>query len=142
MGKGATLNGAAAFSTTSLIPKTHSIKAIFPGDIAFKPSFGTVRQVVVKYPTTTTLTSSPNPSNFGQVATFTATVSPTGPYPITGKVRFLDGSTAIGTVTVSGGVGKLVKSTLVVGTHAITAKYLGDSYNAQSTSAVVNQVVQ
>ena len=36
----------------------------------------------------------------------------------------------------------LKKSTLPVGTHAITAQYLGDSYNDKSTSAVVNQVVQ
>jgi hypothetical protein len=141
IGTGATAGGVAKFTTSSLTVGTHSIKATYPGDSEFKPSAGSVKQVVEKYPTTTTLTSSLNPSQFGQAVTFTAHVTGTGPAP-TGNVKFLDGTTGIGLATLSGGVAKLTKSTLAVGTHPITAQYLGDASSAKSTSAVVNQAVQ
>jgi Bacterial Ig-like domain (group 3)/FG-GAP-like repeat len=141
IGTGATLRGVARFTTSSLTVGTHTIKATYPGDAEFKPSSGTVKQVVNKYPTTTTLTSSLNPSHFGQAVTFTAHVTSTGPAPI-GTVRFLDGTTGIGQATLSGGVAKLTKSNLAVGTHPVTAHYNGDAASATSTSPVLNQVVQ
>ena len=141
IGTGATASGTATFTTSLLTAKTHTIKASYPGDFNFKPSSGVVTQVVEKYPTTTSLTSSPNPSQFGQAVTFTAHITSSGPAP-TGKVKFLDGTTSIGSVTLSGGVAKLTKSTLAVGTHPITADYLSDAFSAKSTSPVLNQVVQ
>src|SRR6266849_1905223 len=141
IGTGATASAVATFATSSLSAKTHTIKAKYAGDAIFKPSSGSVTQVVEKYPTTTTLTSSPNPSQFGQAVTFTAHVTSTGPAP-TGKVRFLDGTTGIGSAILSGGVAKLTKSNLTVGTHPITAQYMSDAFSAKSTSSVVNQVVQ
>jgi hypothetical protein len=141
IGTGSTASGVATFTTSSLTAKTHTIKATYPGDTIFQSSTGSVTQVVEKYPTTTSLTSSLNPSQFGQAVTFTAQVTSTGPAP-TGKVKFLDGTTGIGSATLSGGVAKLTKSTLAVGTHPITAEYLSDAFSAKSTSAVVNQVVQ
>jgi len=133
--------GTVAFTTSALSAKTHIVKATYLGDATFKPSTGAVTQVVNKYPTTTSLSSSPNPANSGQRVTFTATVTSTGPVA-TGKVKFLDGATSLGTTKLSGGVAKLSRSTLGVGTHPITAQYLGDAASAKSTSAVVNQVVQ
>jgi hypothetical protein len=141
IGSKLTKSGVAALTTSSLTGQTHTIKAIYAGDVNFKPSSGSVMQVVEKYSTTTTLTSSLNPSQFGQAVTFTAHVTSTGPAP-TGKVKFLDGTTAIGFATLSGGVAKLTKSTLAVGTHSITAHYNGDADSSTSASAVVNQVVQ
>jgi hypothetical protein len=141
IGSKLTKSGVAALTTSSLTGKTHTIKATYAGDVNFKPSSGSVMQVVKTYPTTTTLTSSLNPSQFGQAVTFTAHVTSTGPAP-TGKVKFLDGTTGIGFATLSGGVAKLTKSTLAVGTHSITAHYNGDAASSTSTSAVVNQVVQ
>jgi hypothetical protein len=101
-----------------------------------------VKQVVNKYPTTTALSSSPNPSVYGQAVTFTATVAPTGPSLPTGKVLFKDGTTWIGAATLSGGVATITRSKLAVGTHPITAQYLGDATSAKSTSSVLDQVVQ
>jgi hypothetical protein len=92
--------------------------------------------------TTTNLSSSVNPSSYGQAVTFTATVISTGPYPPIGKVKFWDGTLGVGSTTLSGGVATLTKSKLAVGTHPITAQYLGDSNSAKSTSSVLNQVVQ
>jgi hypothetical protein len=141
IGTGGTAGGVATFATSSLNVKTHSIKASYAGDTTFIPSSGTVQQVVNKFPTTTALTSSLNPSEFGQAVTFTAHVTSSGPVP-TGKVKFLDGTLAIGSTILSGGVAKLTKSNLAVGTHPITAQYLGDGASDKSTSAVVTQVVQ
>jgi len=142
IGTGTTAGGVATFSTSSLSAKTHTIKANYPGDGTFKPSTGKITQAVELYATTTTLTSSPNPSQVGQAVTFRAHVTSTGPAP-TGKVKFLDGTTGIGLATLNGsGVAKLIKSTLAIGTHPITAQYLGDAASAKSTSSVVNQVVQ
>jgi hypothetical protein len=141
MGTNLTKSGAATYTTSSLKAGSHFIKAIYAGDVHFKTSTGAVAQVVEKYPTTTTLTSSLNPSQFGQAVTFTAHVTSAGPTP-TGKVQFLDGTTGIGYVTLSGGVAKVTRSMLAVGTHSITAHYYGDAASATSTSPVVNQVVQ
>jgi hypothetical protein len=132
----------ASYTTSSLAARTHYIKATYSGDRTLGPSTGWVKQVVEKYPTMTALNSSPNPSTVGQIVTFTATVTPTGPYPTSGYMWFKDGTTGIGYIPLSGGVGTLTKRSLVVGTHAITAEYMGDSANARSTSAVLNQVVQ
>jgi hypothetical protein len=142
LGSVALTGGTAAFTTSSLSAKTHSIKAAYTGDANFKPSSGRVTQVVAKFPTTTALTSSPNPSAHGQRIIFTATVAPGGPYSPTGRVKFLDGTIGIGSALLNGGVAKLTKSTLAVGTHAITAQYLGDAASAKSTSSVLDQVVQ
>jgi hypothetical protein len=141
LGSVALAGGTAAYTTASLSAKTHTIKATYAGDTMFKTSTGFVMQVVNKYATTTTLTSSLNPSQFGQAVTFTAHVTSSGPTP-TGKVVFLDGTLAIGSATLSGGVAKLTKSSLAVGTHPITAHYNADANSSTSTSDVVNQVVQ
>jgi hypothetical protein len=141
IGTGTTTSGVATYTTSSLTLKTHTIKGTYPGDSVFQSSTGSVTQVVQGYPTTTTLSSSPNPSQFGQPVTFTAQVTSSGPVP-TGKVKFLDGTTTLGAAVLSGGIAKITKSTLAVGTHPITAQYLGDAVSDKSTSSVVNQVVQ
>jgi hypothetical protein len=92
--------------------------------------------------TTTTLTSSPNPSKLGQMVTFAATVTTSGPDPVTGRVKFWEGTRSLGAANVNGGVATLTKSKFAVGTHSITAQYLGSSSNGKSTSSPVEQVVQ
>lgn len=46
IGTGTTVSGVAAFTTSSLSVKTHTIKATYPGNFDFKASLGTVQQVV------------------------------------------------------------------------------------------------
>jgi hypothetical protein len=142
IGTGTTASGVTTFTTSSLTAKTHTIKAAYAGDAIFQASSGAVTQVVNKYSTATTLTSSLNPSQSGQAVTFTAQVTSSGSASPTGKVKFMDGASTLGLATLNGGVAKITKSTLAVGTHPITAQYLGDAACDKSTSPVVNQVVQ
>src|SRR4029077_16344517 len=64
---------------------------------------GTVQDIIAKANTTTTLTASPNPSNFGQSVALTATVAPVAPGAgtATGTVTFKDGSATLGTATLN-----------------------------------------
>jgi Bacterial Ig-like domain (group 3)/Beta-propeller repeat len=142
LGSVALASGMAAYTTSALSAKIHSIKATYLGDATFNPSTGAVTQKINKYATTTTLSSSANPSAYRQPVTFTATISPTGAYQPTGKVRFKDGTTGIGTAILNDGVATLTRSNLAKGAHAITAQYLGDAACAKSTSSVLNQAVQ
>jgi len=85
------------------------------------------------------VTSSNNPSVFGQPVTLTATLTPTN---ATGTVQFLDGVTNLGSpVTVSSGTAAMIVSSLSVGAHGITAVYSGDSNFAGSTSPALSQNV-
>ena len=141
MGSSSTINGVATITTSALTGKSHAIKATYAGDGTFEPSTGTVSQVVELYASATALQSNPNPSAHGETVTFTATVSSAGPDTPTGKVAFKDGTLAIGSTTLSGGVAVLHKSNLAAGTHSITATYQGDTDSGKSTSPVVQQVV-
>jgi uncharacterized repeat protein (TIGR03803 family) len=92
--------------------------------------------------TTNTLTSSLNPSVYGQAVTFTAVViSSLGMPPDGETVTFMQGKTVLGTGTLSGGSANFTTSALRVGTATLTAVYGGDPKFGRSTSNVVAQVV-
>jgi hypothetical protein len=126
--------GAASFTTAALAVAGHSITALYSGDNNFTGSASPVlTQTVNQDATTTTLSSSVNPSIFGQTVTFTATVSasaPGGGAP-SGLVTFCDGGALLGTASLQWGNGvaqaTLTTSLLGAGTHAITAVYSGDA---------------
>ena len=89
--------------------------------------------------TTTTLTSSLNPSIYGQTVTFTAVVAPAPPNGE--SVTFEQGSSVLGTGTLSGGTAIFATSTSAGGTDTIKAVYASDGTYAGSTSNAVKQVV-
>ena len=95
---------------------------------------------ISSFPTTTTITSSSNPSNFGQSVMFTATVTPKGSGTPTGTVTFSDGATTLGTSPLNGGTATVSTAALTVGLHSINASYSGDA-NFSSSSASLNQTV-
>jgi Big-like domain-containing protein/VCBS repeat protein len=96
----------------------------------------------VHNPTSTSLTSSLNPSIYGQAVTWTAMVTSSGSFTPTGKVRFTWSGNTIGSAILNtGGVATLTKSNLNADAFPLTAVYSGDANNLGSTSAVVNQVV-
>lgn len=91
-----------------------------------------------------TLDSTPNPSDFGQVVTFTTTVTPTASHIPTGMVTFTDGLTVLGSgVLNTSGVAVLETPALAVGEHTITVKYGGDDqFTASSSPSPLVHTVQ
>jgi hypothetical protein len=149
--KGTTTLGTAAFSggsakfTSSTLPAgAYRVKAVYGGDANLANSTSKpVIQTVNKATTTTSLTSSQNPSSFGQAVTFTAqVVSPQYSGTVSGQVTFKNGTTALATVTLSSGVAKYTTKNLPVGTNPITGVYNGNPSFVASTSNTVNQVVK
>ena len=110
---------------------------------------GAVGTVYIPGPvaSTTALTASPAQLSVGQTATFqvvvtAASLSPTVPGPTpTGAVNFLDGTTVIGTQALSASqqsgtaTAQFQTTALTVGTHSITASYVGNGNVLASTSA-------
>jgi hypothetical protein len=92
----------------------------------------------------TTVVSASSTAPVTKPVTFTANVAASvkgiSALP-TGTVTFYDGSTSLGSMTLSSGVASYTASALSVGTHNITAKYSGDSNFMASTSAVVSQLI-
>jgi Bacterial Ig-like domain (group 3)/Beta-propeller repeat/Transmembrane protein 131-like N-terminal len=141
LGTGVLSGGSASFTTSALTVGTNYTTAVYGGDsnLVGSKSKG-VNQVVDKATTTTTLTSSLNPSNFGQSVTFTATVKPQFSGTVKGTVTFYDGTTALKTVSLSGGVAKYTTSTLTSGSHSITAMYNGNANFIGSSASLTQKV--
>jgi len=94
--------------------------------------------------TTVVLTSTPNPSDFGQSVLFTATVTTgAGTGNLTGTVTLHDGAKVLqsGVALSTGGVASFRISTLAVGSHTMKASYSGDTGHFASTSSPLTQVV-
>jgi hypothetical protein len=90
--------------------------------------------------TTTTVTTSPNPSVYGQSMLVTAAVTGNSP---TGTVAFrLDGGTISGcdAVPLASGQANCPASGLSVGAHAVSATYSGDTSNHSSIGSLSQQV--
>jgi sugar lactone lactonase YvrE len=139
-------SGITTVSTATLTTGLHTITATYSGDAAngILGSKGTLTQDV-QAPSTISLTSSDNPSVYGELITFTATVPTLGTIPATGPVTINEqGQTApLATVALSGNpaTATFTTSSLVVGAYVITASHAGDAYYSSSTSPPVNQVV-
>jgi uncharacterized protein YuzB (UPF0349 family) len=91
-------------------------------------------------PTTTALLSSINPSAFGQVATLSASARSASEAPA-GSVTLFDGSTALGTESLTNAIAVIPVSSLTAGSHSITAVYRGSRTFASSASSPLRQVV-
>lgn len=129
MGLATLSGGQAAFSTAALTMGPHTIEADYSGDSSFTTSLGLVKEKVGTAASTVTVTSSANPSVYGQLITLTATVTDSAGQTPTGLVVFAEGSTVYGTVALSGGAAQVVLPALAAGNHTISAQYSGDSSN-------------
>jgi len=140
IGTGSTSGGVATFTTSALAVGGHSITSNYPGDSNYSASTSsTLTQTVNQVSTTTALASSLNPSVIGSSVTFTATISPSVPDGET--VTFYDGGTAIGSGTTSGGKAPCTTTALAVGSHSVTATYVGDANDSSSASSALTQTV-
>jgi len=137
--------GTASLTTSTLANGLHSITATYLGDAGnqIQSSTSTVLVQDVLVPGQVSLVSNPNASNYGAPVTFIVAVAPTGIASATGTVNILDGAQQIGSGSLVGATGQttFTTSTLAVGSHSITASYLGDSTYGSNTSAAITQVV-
>ncbi len=132
-----TLNvaGVATLSTTTLTSGAHPIKASYAGDANNAGGVSAVTTLQINQATTqTVLTLGSNTAGLGAPVTILASVTGTGGIP-GGTVSFLDGSTVIGTATLSAsGAASFTTATLTIGAHSLTAAYAGDTNDGSSTS--------
>jgi len=135
-------SGQAILAISTLNVGSHSLTASFAGNANYAASSSSaLTQTVQQTATQTTLSSSGSTSLAGKPAAFSVAVTSTTGVPA-GQVSFRDGSTVLGTVTLSAGTATFSISTLGRGTHSITAVYLGNSNYVGSTSAAEQYVVQ
>jgi hypothetical protein len=137
-------SGAASFSIATLALGSDTITATYASDFNFAASSGSTVQVVQSgaIATTTTATSSPNPSVFGQSVTFTSTTTSSNGVPV-GTVTFTEGATVWASNVAVDGSGHAAFSTssLAVGSHTITAAFTGGTGWGNSSGNAPSQVV-
>ena len=142
-------SGVATCAVTFPTSGTFAMTATYLGDTNFTTSTSSaLSQVVTTAASTTTIASSVNPSVTGQSVTFTGTASGSVGTP-TGNIEFLQAGVPDrhlrrrhrrGRQRLAG-VATCAVAFPAAGTYAMTAKYLGSTTYATSTSAAVNQVV-
>jgi large repetitive protein len=140
-------SGHAAFAVSDLAVGTHPVTADFTSsstDVTDSSGALPGGQVVNPAATSTGVSSSANPSEFGASVTFTTTSPvPPGAGTPTGAVQFADSGAALsGPVTVGGGgQATLSTSALGVGSHSISAGYVSDGASFTNSSGSLTQVV-
>ncbi|MGH3300865.1 MAG: Ig-like domain repeat protein [Streptosporangiaceae bacterium] len=107
--------------------------------------YGTGTLTVSKAATSTSLSSKPGSSVWGQSVTFTAGVKPAGTGDPTGTVEFKDGASDIAgcsaqPVDTATEAASCTTSALAVGSHQVTATYGGDSNFIGSTASSAQKV--
>ncbi len=132
--------GAAQIALPTLIVGNHKITAQYGGDATDAADKATFTETITGGPTTTTLTSSAQPSIYGQSVSFTAVVSGAAGTP-DGTVTFKNGGAVLGTVALAGGQAVFAVNTLTGGSHTINAVYNGNSMYATSSGSVA-QIVE
>ena len=124
--------GVATFSLSTLGAGTHTIQVVYTptGDSA--ASSGTLTLTIAKATTSTTVTRS------GRTLTAAVTVVAPGAGIPTGSVQFLNGSSVLGTVALSGGIAALTLATTPF-SFAFTAVYSGDgNFNGSNSTAATH----
>jgi hypothetical protein len=141
IGAGELAGNVGTFSASSLTTGSHKITAVYGGDQNFIFSSSSALTQVVQAPTATALSSSLNPSTFGQSVTFSATVTSAGGTP-NGKVTFKNGTAVLGSPTLVNGVASVTTSAPTAGSPTITAAYNGSTGFLPSSNSLVQVVDQ
>lgn len=150
-GYGVTVLLAAAYMATATVSGIsvddgpHLVDASFPGDDNYSASISATTNLGGAT-ATTTLTLTVNPSGSaapGQPVTLTATLSPDtlqGHSTNGETITFYNGSSVLGTATLSNGVAALTLTPLP-NTYTVSAAYAGDTYLSGSVSTAQTLVV-
>jgi hypothetical protein len=130
LGSGTLLSGVAnlTIALSGISQNSEGISAQYQGDQTFNPSTGTADITVLRWPVSITVTSNPNPAEFGQPITLTANISSSSPVAPSGKILF---SKIQGWGVIQNGVASepYIPLPQTVGSYPIYATYKGDDYN-------------
>ena len=138
-------NASVGFSTSSLTVGTHTIYAVLlpasPTPCPLLPLAIATHRVnpPPASPSDTAVTSSSNPSKYGESVTFSAQVTRRSGGAVAGTVQFTSDGTPLGAAQPVDGDGKASVSTagLAVGTHAITADFTSANTNTLDGSGTL-----
>jgi hypothetical protein len=151
---GSTVIGSAAINssthramivTAALAAGPHALVAAYGGSNNYAPGTSApLTESVAKAASSITLAASPNPSAHGTTVKFTATVTPASGGAVSGTVAFEAAGIKFGTGVVNPTTHQASYTTagLSVGSHPITAKFLGSANLNQSASPTVTQTVR
>ena len=135
----------ASLTVSGFTAGSHSITAAYNGVVSafILGSASPPLTQVVQGQTTTLLSSSLNPSLYGQVVELLANVSTATGIP-TGTVTFTDNGKVLGEPVAlnASGTASFALSSGAVGSHSILAAYSGDAYYLGSISAALSQSVE
>jgi sugar lactone lactonase YvrE len=133
-----------SYTTTATQTSNAGFYSIIPalsgsnlGNYTVSVSKGTL--TIYQANTTLAVSASGSQVNYGSAVVLTATALSSTTGSPSGTVTFYDGSTTLGTRTLSTGVATLTVSSLLLGTHSITASYAGD-YNFYASNASATQL--
>ncbi len=138
-------SGVASFTTATLEPGSHTIRAEYAGDANFLAAATDLAQTVFPAGATLALASSLNPSTPADTVVFTATVTgAAGSGMPTGSVtfEFADGAAPTQSVGLVGGVATMSVVGLPAGTHQLNALYGGDAHHLTASNGLAQAVDQ
>jgi protocatechuate 3,4-dioxygenase beta subunit len=136
-------SGVATLSVTFTSVQSASVTAVYSGDSSYATSTSSALTITVTANSTGTATStalsvSTTATTVGSTVTLTAQVTPSA---ATGTVTFYNGTSELGSATLSSGIATLAVSFSSAQTASLTAVYAGDGTYASSTSSVVSVAV-
>ena len=118
------------------------VAAAWPGNVDLSASTANNTFSVNGGMTATSVVLNGTPTEYGQTASFTATVSSAAGTP-TGQVTFYSDGGMLGTLTLTAGSATLSTAALTAGSHVITASYLGNpAFNASGSAPMTQQVTK
>lgn len=130
-------------ATSTSLPGTYPIAVSGATSSDYNISFVPGTLTVVKSQTTATFTGPVIRAAVAPPVVFVVRVNATGAssVPLTGVVRFYDGTRVIADAPLVNGTATLSTSALAVGNHSITAVYQGDTNYAGSSAGPISQMV-
>ncbi|MGA3160104.1 MAG: Ig-like domain-containing protein [Terracidiphilus sp.] len=124
----------------------HTLTATFTPTDTFNYTTSTVTVTLSVIPATpiVALTSSADPVFTSNPVTYTATITvpATAPAAPTGTVAFYDGTTQVGSGTVTAGEATFATTAPATGIHSMTAVYSGDSNYNTATSPALSEIIE
>jgi hypothetical protein len=133
-------SGKATRTVTFSATGTQSLTASYAGNTGNSASTSAIVSLTVnpKNATTTALASSLSQAYVGQNLVLAATVTGVNP---SGTVTFKDGTTTLGSSSVSAGKATLTRSISTAGVRSLTATYAGDTANNGSSSSPISVTI-